>query len=544
MLTKRIKTLISLLPLMGLFFTNSTYAEMKLTKNIINDETVEVFLDVDDDIKQVRLPSGNTINGTDLTYTLKGNGVYTFAGYTESGEIIEKKVTINKLRSNYLRTPIVTVDLDLESEDALSGVVEMRFRNETDNENKQWTSFENYDVYKRWNLERIEGIRTVQVQYKDRADNISNTVEDKIILDMSGPVVNSFNINNDDKYTRFRDVQLYSNVVDTYSIVELGQPSNNNVDFTTLAYKPVLPWTLPGGDGEKTVYFRAVDDLGNIGDVVTDTIVLDEEIPQGSIQINNGEDFVKSENVKLHYHFRDMISGIAQVNVYEGSHKYEFSNIPENPGYEEYGVLDWTLNTDTPLTYVTLEIIDNAGNVYRTDSQEVRIISLKVVNFYLDDVINPAKYPDGFIGPLEWGDTGFPPVSMLSGGDFDFRVKYDINDRVLDKYDLKWKFSVYADNTLLNPEAVNEWLEVGIDYDSKMITGKFKVPFEMDDGSGGTMLVPKGSKISIYIELEGISVWQGRPFAEDAQFPADHTRAIIGIIDGDIREYVKFNEIQ
>jgi hypothetical protein len=75
-------------------------------------------------------------------------------------------------------TNTASVALTLSASDAGSGVSQVRFSND----GNSWSGWESYSTSKSWNLIPGEGTRTVYVQYKDNAGNISSSYYDAIIL--------------------------------------------------------------------------------------------------------------------------------------------------------------------------------------------------------------------------------------------------------------------------------------------------------------------------------------------------------------------------
>ena len=551
----RKKTLLTIIVLFIIIYFNplDCFAHMNITKNKIDDETIEVPIQCDKDIKKVKLPNGNIITQSDINYVLRGNGSYTFVGYCEDGNIVEETINVSKLRANYLLTPTPNVKLELYSNDVLSGNSKMRFRNES---NGTWSSLEPYQTTKLWSLKNQEGIRTVQVQYQDVAENLSDVVDDKIILDMSGPTVTLFNIENNRSAINRTNVTLYVNAVDNYSTVPTMQIANRKTNGTvgqyqSMNYNTQVQWNLSSGgantlDGTKTVYLRTVDGLGNIGPVVSDTILLDRTLPDGSITIEDGIDMVPSPNVTLNFNFFDPISngepgsGIKRVSIYEGSDVYHFPQVPTTNS------INWVLNTDTETTFVTLEVEDFAGNIFRTESQTVRIHSLKVEDFEITNVINPLSYPDGFQGPLSWESNQLAqPVEVLSGGDIHFKLKYFIDSSYLlnQYYDLEWRYIVEikktngsTNNTIYASTYTSEWKLLDNDSKSNLtINEVYKIPFE----------APTDSNVSIRVELKASAISPGGfNIVQEAFFPDRNGLACIGKVVGNINQAIKFNEIR
>ncbi len=67
----------------------------------------------------------------------------------------------------------------------------------------------------------------------------------------------------------------------------------------SFAYSPSVIWTLAAGDGTKTVYVQWRDAAGNWSVPISDTIVLDQTAPTGTLAIDNGAPTASSANVTL-----------------------------------------------------------------------------------------------------------------------------------------------------------------------------------------------------------------------------------------------------
>lgn len=97
-------------------------------------------------------------------------------------------VTING-GAVYTRT--AAVSLALSASDA-SGVSSVRFSNDGVN----WTAYSPYATSKAWTLTAANGTKTVHVQYRDRAGNVSSTARDTIIFDNTLPTVSGMSPTN------------------------------------------------------------------------------------------------------------------------------------------------------------------------------------------------------------------------------------------------------------------------------------------------------------------------------------------------------------
>lgn len=481
-----------------------------------NSTTLRITKDTN--VKNVRLPNGNWVSDTSFTYTINRNGDYDFVYNTIDGASKKLTVPINSLRNNYLITNNPNVLLNLKSEDMLSGMGFMKFRNEIG----AWSPYEVYKTTKDWTLDNEEGLKTVFATFKDIAGNETSEVYDKIILDKTGPTINTFTINNGQPYTKVRNVTLNVSALDNYSKVSKLLISNDNINWTEVNYQNNIPWVLTENSSNKTVYIKAVDSLGNIGITKTASIYLDEILPTGSISINNGDSLTNSRNVKLQISFRDVHSGIKRATIIEKDTVYNIPNVPKttNPVTME---LPWTLKMGST-GQVTLEVEDNAGNVYRTNSKVISIATLEVTQFRLLDVVNPAK-PN--FTPITWP---FPAQEMKSGANISFDINYSLE---LDGNTTSIVNGEYCVEVI----GENYHKIIKTNYDNKIANG-FSSTIKIPDDA------PKGSKIYLSSKLTATLTNNSETFKNEAFFPNVNEKALIGIISGNIKEDIIFNEIQ
>lgn len=468
---------------------------------------------------KVTLPNGNVVSKEKIVYTVNKNGLYDFVVDDNSGQTTVQSININNLRKNLLVTNKRDVVLKLTASDSLSGMGQMKFKNEN---NGTWSNYESYATTKKWTLDSKEGLKSVYVMYKDIAGNETTEIFDQIYLDISGPTINTFTINNGSKYTKKQDVVLNVSATDNYSNVDYFLVSNDNINWTKVENKPNIPWTLSGGAGNKTVYLKGVDSLGNIGTVSTQTIYFDNILPTGSISINNGASITNSRNVTLQLNFGDLHAGVKRVSVIEGEKIYTFPKVPSSPTE-----LDWTLSLG--LTgQVALEVEDNAGNIYRTYSNEITIASLEVTQFRLTNVVNPFEFTStNPFKPLIWD---FPAQKMVAGGNISFDINYRLD----------------LDSTTTAIVSGDYVIELIGDNYHKVITQKYDS--NITNGFEATITIPedapKGTKVYLYSSLEAILTNNKETFTDTTRFPGESEKALIGIIENNIKEGIQFNEIR
>ncbi|RJE87420.1 hypothetical protein D3P07_13840 [Paenibacillus sp. 1011MAR3C5] len=143
-----------------------------------------------------------------------------------------------------------------------------------------------------------DGEKKITVELMDDAGNVSPVYSSTITLDTVAPT-GTVAINGGAAYTTAAKVTLGftlgAGVTDVVSV----QFSNDNVTWSDeQAYSPSINYTLPTGDGSKTVYVRFIDRAGNTG-AAQASIILDTVAPTGQLVINNNDDFSNSLKLEL-----------------------------------------------------------------------------------------------------------------------------------------------------------------------------------------------------------------------------------------------------
>lgn len=129
-----------------------------------------------------------------------------------------------------------------------------------------------------WKLSAADGSKTVYAKFKDPAGNISAVFSDAITLDTTGPT-GSISINRGANYTNNRQVTLTLSATDSTTVKYMAF-SDNGVDFSTWEnYATEKTYMLPTGEASKTVYVKFKDELGNVGLIYSDSIILDTSKP-------------------------------------------------------------------------------------------------------------------------------------------------------------------------------------------------------------------------------------------------------------------------
>lgn len=170
-------------------------------------------------------------------------------------------------------SPDVVLDLTLNDTYYDPSQCQMRLSNEPGFPGTLWQA---YNPQVNWTLTEGSGEKTVYAQFRDPLGNTSDVYTDSIFLDQEAPV-GSVLINNGAPVTDNRDVKLALDVEDNYfPPAQCQMMVSNRSDFQGAAWRPFaaqLDWKLTDGQGEKRVFVRFRDPLGNTSEAYQDTII-------------------------------------------------------------------------------------------------------------------------------------------------------------------------------------------------------------------------------------------------------------------------------
>ncbi len=119
------------------------------------------------------------------------------------------------------------------------------------------------------------------------------------------PPTGSLTINFGDAQVNFTNVSLRITYTDAYGV----RLSNNGTDWTNwLQPASSMFWSLPGGDGIKTVYLQLKDAAGNISEVFSDEVILDQTPP--TLTIGSPEsDAATAYPIPISINFSEAVTG-------------------------------------------------------------------------------------------------------------------------------------------------------------------------------------------------------------------------------------------
>lgn len=274
------------------------------------------------------------------------------------------------INNNDVATTSATVTLNLtRSSDAVLMMVSNNADLSADGLNSDSGKWIDYSAtVTNWKLSTVNSTKNVYVRFKDSAGNLSSIYSDAILLDSTGPT-GTVSINNNANYTNSVNVTLKLSASDLSSVKSMAF-STNGVDFSAWEdFAVSKSFTLPTGDGTKTVYVKFKDDLGNIGLIHSDSIILDTTKPADPTVTGSpeGQTITKGDSITL--------SGSAEpssqitIRVYSEAVYTEYINADASGNWSHTISNAIIEKLTTGEHTITVAVTDSAGNV----SQEKQI---------------------------------------------------------------------------------------------------------------------------------------------------------------------------
>lgn len=198
-----------------------------------------------------------------------------------------------------------------------------------------------------------EGAITLQARGKDKAGNLGLSPTISIQVDKTGPVPVSMKINSDQEATNSREITVTLNVTGNPDKVRLSEKEDLS-DASWQTYSAALSFGLSDKDGEKTVYARVKDKIGNLSSIISDNILLDRKPPTGAgIKINAGAEITNSPRLNLTL----KVDGATRMMISE-------DGLFDSEKWESLAASrEWPLsNTTDGLKTLRVKFRDEAGN--------------------------------------------------------------------------------------------------------------------------------------------------------------------------------------
>lgn len=292
-----------------------------------------------------------------------------------------------KINQDAAFTASPDVTLTLTASDATSGVSQIRFSLD---EGTTWTAWQSFAASKNLTLPAGDGLKTVKYQIHDKAGN-TQTFSDSIFLDLTAPS-GTLSINLGATQTPSAAVTLKLSATDgSGSGLDKMSFSENGSDWSTPEdYSASKDYMLSSGDGNKKVYVRFLDKVGNTSVAINQAIILDTTPPAGTIKINGEDTQTNLRDVVLTLTATDVTTGIDQVRY----------SLDQGATWTPYENFSPTKSIKLALANgdqtVLFQIRDKVGNVQTvSDTIHVQLIGPNVV---LTSPVPPSKTSNPVLG--------------------------------------------------------------------------------------------------------------------------------------------------
>lgn len=215
-------------------------------------------------------------------------------------------------------TGSLSVAMAITAQDALSGVQEMRFSAD----GRGFGAWQTFQASTRVDLSAYgggtkEGSKSMFVQVRDGAGNISASRADTVIYDATAPALRSLQLDGGATYTRDLILAVSLSASDASGLADMRfsidqkswtrwqsfAPSRTMLDLATLGTQAT--------DGAKTLYAQVRDVAGNLSKSASDSITLDATAPVWtSFVLAGGAAYTRSLQVNATPSGQDVTSGL------------------------------------------------------------------------------------------------------------------------------------------------------------------------------------------------------------------------------------------
>ncbi|MBI3307586.1 MAG: LamG domain-containing protein, partial [Candidatus Omnitrophica bacterium] len=212
------------------------------------------------------------------------------------------------------------VILTLQASDSESGIDKMSFSADGIN----WSIPEDYSEEKIFTLPEGDGNKKVFVKYYDKAKNTQVVESQTIMLDTTNPDGWLWVVGSSSGYTKAPTVTVTLMVSDPVPAGSSGASGIDQIRFSVTSDGESENWqdwenfveekqlALPAGDGLKVVKYEVRDKAGNTKVIEsTKNITFDGSAPEGSVLINDGDQYTRDRNINLTIFAEDYLSGLS-----------------------------------------------------------------------------------------------------------------------------------------------------------------------------------------------------------------------------------------
>ncbi|PLS15029.1 hypothetical protein CVD28_24425 [Bacillus sp. M6-12] len=291
-------------------------------------------------VNRLKLPNGNWVTDTDVTYVVSTNGVQDFVVVDNAGNTITKSVNVNYIDKVTPNAPTITIDgientwIDQDvvatiKDNGDGGVSGFRVEYSLSGDTTQgWTTY-NAPV-------RIsnDGTTTITARVVDNAGNISSVVSKTMKIDQNAP---NLTITPDIVNLTNTDIVLTAKATDSATGVKRIQlPNGNWVNGSQVTYRV---------SENGTYVFKSEDNFGHVRTI--NHVV--SNIKKNVLITNKRE-------VDLELHAEDLYSGVTHMQF-----RNEESAWSVWESYSTYK--DWVLSPVDGLKHVWVQYKDKVGNI-------------------------------------------------------------------------------------------------------------------------------------------------------------------------------------
>lgn len=207
--------------------------------------------------------------------------------------------------------------------------------------------------------------------------NISYRNNKTIDPDEPGTRKPTFIINNGSEYTNNKAISLSINP-DGYTLIKIANTEEELISTEKVAVQGAMSWTLPEGDGEKTIYVQFSDEEGNSSEVLSKCIIIDTVAPiLSEVSVSKEDKVVIGDNLNITAlgNERGKAYGVAYLNGVEVE-KFSLDYSEKTDLYKYTKSL--RINKEIDKIVVYLE--DLAGNKSLEKEKNISMLKLETNN--------------------------------------------------------------------------------------------------------------------------------------------------------------------
>jgi len=306
--------------------------------------------------------------------------------------------------------------------------------------------------------------------------------EAEAALDITAPT-GSIVINGGDEYTTDQMLNLTMTWNDTMTELN-GTPEQVSMQLSLdgVLWEPWTPaletllYAVQDTDGVKSMFYRVKDAAGLVSETYNDTIYLDKAAPNGTITINEGDDWTKSVDVTLTLSSQDGSSGVAEMRISNeaigGDEPWENPldtkqwTLPEGEGTATvyYQVRDYAgLLSEVYSASISLDTVAPTGSIVINDGDETADDPTVTLTLTYEDAtsgVSKVRFMDEAVGGDEPWDN---PVETK---EWDLGETGGVMTVYFQVMDLAGHVSeVYSDTIMLDTDKPTGTIDIEGDYD-------------------------------------------------------------------------------